>query len=136
MIIVPSIRRVGRFLTAGILNTAFGYVLFVAFRRGGLSNELALFLSTLCGVVFNFVTFGVHVFDNLSPRLFPRFLLVYGGVYFLNLALLKALILCLHLNAAAAQALSLPLVVTSTYILLRQFVFNRKSEAVRGAQEN
>jgi len=70
----------------------------------------------------NFLGTGRVVFSATDVLRFPRFVLAYVVVYLANLALLKGL-LSLGLDAFAAQALSLPVVVLSTFLILRFFVF-------------
>jgi putative flippase GtrA len=43
-----------RFLLVGVLNTAFGYLLFALLLALGLKVPLALLLATVGGVLFNF----------------------------------------------------------------------------------
>ena len=54
--------RVIRFLGVGVLNTVFGYSVYAALIFAGLSYLIALFLSTIAGVVFNYFSFGRIVF--------------------------------------------------------------------------
>jgi len=64
------------------------------------------------------------VFSNTDVWRFPRFVLAYGNIYVANLLLLK-MFLSLGLHALVAQALSLPMIVVCTFLILRYFVFNR-----------
>ena len=74
-----------KFLLVGILNTAFGYGLFSLFIYVGLHYSLAVLLSTIFGVLFNFKTIGKLVFGCSDNRLIFRFILVYVIIYLLNI---------------------------------------------------
>jgi putative flippase GtrA len=114
--------RFVRFLLIGLLNTCVGYGLYAGFLLMGLDPIVAMSVAFCLGVGFNFLSTGRVVFSNTDVLRFPRFVLAYVIVYLANLALLKGL-LSLGLDAFAAQALSLPVVVLNTFLILRFFVF-------------
>lgn len=111
-----------RFLLVGGLNTAFGYGIFALFILLGIHYAIAAFLSTVCGVLFNFKTIGHLVFDSRDNSLLARFFGVYGVTYVLG-------VLCLRISTAyqwdvltVAALLLLPMAGIS-YTLNRVFVF-------------
>jgi putative flippase GtrA len=114
--------RFVRFLLIGLLNTCVGYGLYAGFLLMGLDPIVAMSVAFCLGVGFNFLSTGRVVFSNTDIWRFPRFILAYVVVYLANLTLLKGL-LSFGLDAFAAQALSLPVVVLSTFLILRFFVF-------------
>ncbi len=114
-----------RFLVVGVLNTAFGYSLFVGFFFVGLPKSVALLLATVIGVIFNFSTIRSVVFQNKDNRLFLRFVLVYMISYLINLSLLESI--SLIIRPIFAQAMSVPPVVACTFFLMRAFVFTHKT---------
>lgn len=77
-------RQFLKFIIVGILNTAFGYSIFIFFIYCELKYPLAVFLSTILGVLFNFKTIGKLVFNSHDNRLVFRFVFVYIIIYFLN----------------------------------------------------
>lgn len=77
-----------RFILVGILNTAFGYSLFALFIFLNMHYSLAVFLSTVLGVLFNFKTIGKLVFDNHDNSLIFRFIAVYVLLYLINISCL------------------------------------------------
>lgn len=115
-------QRYRKFILVGMLNTAVGFGIYSALILLGLVPWLALLIANCAGVTFNFMSTGSLVFKNVARGLFPRFVLTYAIIYFLNLLLLKVLIAA-GLNALIAQALSLPVIVTCTFCALRLFVF-------------
>lgn len=74
-----------RFLFVGVLNTMFGYGLFVLFIWFGMHYSIALFCANFLGILFNYKTTGYIVFETRSNRLLLHFFLVYGIVYLFNL---------------------------------------------------
>ncbi|MCK9162831.1 MAG: GtrA family protein [Bacteroidales bacterium] len=73
-----------RFLFVGGINTVFGYLLFLFLIWLGLHYTLALLLSQIIGVLFNYKTTGYLVFQNKSNNLLIKFFLVYAFVYLVN----------------------------------------------------
>ena len=78
-------RQAVKFLLVGILNTAFGYGLFSLFIYAGLHYSLAVLLSTIFGIMFNFKTIGKLVFKSDDNSLIFKFIFVYIITYFLNI---------------------------------------------------
>lgn len=65
-----------RFLLVGVLNTAFGYGVFLLLLWAGLPTTPALLLAYVAGVMFNFRTISALVFGHSHGRL-GRFAAVY-----------------------------------------------------------
>ena len=77
-----------KFILVGILNTAFGYSLFALFIFLNMHYSLAVFLSTVLGVLFNFKTIGKLVFDSHDNSSIFRFIAVYVLLYLINISCL------------------------------------------------
>jgi putative flippase GtrA len=120
--------RLARFLLVGVFNTIFGYGVFVALLRGGLTPARALAAATVIGVVFNFFTTGRVVFLNSDPARLWRFASAYGIVFVVNAVLLDVATR-LGLDAALAQALLVAPCVALSYFLNRTLVFDVAREA-------
>lgn len=121
---LPFDRRFYVFLVVGGVNTLFGYTVFALLVWLGLPYSLALLLSTILGVLFNFKTTGQIVFSNRDNRLIFRFVGTYAIIYCLNLLSIKGLI-ALSLNVyAASGVMVLPMAILS-FLLNRKFVFTR-----------
>ncbi len=115
-----------RFIVAGVMNTAFGYCVFVLMLRLVEGPILALTFATILGVAFNFVSIGRMVFDQSNPRLLWRFALVYVIVYSYNAAGLTTLGR-LGVPPAVGGLILLPGAVAISWTLNRRFVFGRKA---------
>lgn len=117
-------RQFIRFLFVGAMNTAFGYGLFLGFLKLGLHQEIALLMSTMVGIAFNFQTMGRLVFASSNQRLFFRFIGVYGVVYIVNVMGLDKLERFGLKTPVAAAILVLPMAVLA-FILNKRLVFGR-----------
>ena len=120
-----SYYQVYKFIFVGILNTIFGYSLFALFIYLGLYYPLAVLLSTILGVLFNFKTIGRLVFDSNDNGLIFRFILVYAITYLLNIFFLWLLKKLGSENMYIdGFALLIPLAAVS-FLLNKFFVFRR-----------
>ena len=72
-----------KFILVGILNTAFGYSLFALFIFLNMHYSLAVFLSTVLGVLFNFKSdiYMISKYDNILSYLSNK----YTGLPFFEL---------------------------------------------------
>ena len=113
------------FLVMGGINTVFYYALYSLLIYAGLHYAVAVGIATVCGVLFNFQTFGRVVFKDFQRRLLGRFIGVYGIVYAANVAGLKMLeTVGLENKYIAGAVLVLPVALLG-YVLNKRFVFNR-----------
>lgn len=114
---LPDSRFV-RFLGTGILNTAFGYGVFLAGLTLGLPPGLALALQFALGIPFNYMVHGRLVFGTRGIGRLPLYALAYLALYGVNLVALRAL--ADLMPAAVAQALLiLPMAMLSFVVLSR-----------------
>lgn len=116
-----------RFLLTGILNTLFGYAVFVTLIWLGLHYPLAILVSTLLGALFNFKTIGTFVFTSRDNSLIWRFLIVYGTVYIINVLALRFLRAAIP-NDYLSQAILLPIVALVSYFFIKRFVYIKSLE--------
>jgi len=120
----PLLRRQFlRYLAIGVLNTGFSYSVYALLLWSGLAYFVANLIALLCGVVFSFQTQGRYVFDNTSPRLFPKYVVFWALIYVCNIVLIKLFLLC-GFNAYVAGALGLPPMVLLSYVLQKHLIFN------------
>lgn len=114
-----------KFILVGILNTAVGYSLYALFIFLGLAYPIAVLLSTILGVLFNYKTIGQLVFSHQgSSRLVP-FIFVYVLVYGLNVyGLWQLELFGLDNKYLAGAVLLVPLALVS-FVLNRFWVFKK-----------
>jgi len=116
-----------RFLLVGILNTLFGYSVFLIGLSLGLAPGIALFFATIIGILFNFKTIGHLVFENVSISKLLPFIVQYALIYIINFFLLKELMFHFNISAWFTQLmLLLPMAILS-FILSKFFVFRKTS---------
>jgi putative flippase GtrA len=125
--IIALIRRLWaiqllRFLVVGGINTLFGYGVFALFILLHMNYVLAALLGQVCGVLFNFKTYGVLVFKNKNNRLILRFFGVYLVTYLLTIGFLKIFNIYGVNNLVGGAILVLPMALIS-FVLNRRFVF-------------
>lgn len=121
-LVKAHIPRLSAFVLVGVVNTAFGYGVYLIGLWFGLKPVLALAAATAVGAIFNYFSIGRLVFGERRLRLLPRFLLVYAVLYAFNAVLLEA-IMAAGAPAWLAQGLSLPIVVAASYIMMNLVVF-------------
>ncbi|WP_300442340.1 GtrA family protein [Zoogloea sp.] len=118
--------RVIRFLSTGVLNTAFGYLVYVAAVYFGAGYSRALLIATVMGVVFNYFSFNRLVFRGESGLfVFAKFVLAYCFVYAVNVFFLGWLIRESGLNPYYAQGLCVPPSVLLSWVLMNFLVFKK-----------
>jgi putative flippase GtrA len=118
-----------RYYGVGVINTAFGYGLFAALVWLKLNPFVAQIIAHLCGMVFNFTLYRLHVFPGHQPRIGP-YIATYAVNYALSVAALKALLMAIASPYVAGFA-SIVVVSAINYLLLKTFVFNRPNVPAR-----
>lgn len=112
------------FLIIGIINTVFGYSIYAAFLYLGLHYAWAGMLSTIVGILFNFKSIGIAVFQSTNNVLIFRFASVYGVVYCLSIAGV-ALLDRVGISPYCSGALMLVPMAVLSFVLNKYFVFNK-----------
>ena len=112
--------RLFRFFVIGAVNTLFSYLIYAGAILLGMHYTLAMLISTVLGIIFNFFTTGKVVFRSLEGRRFFLFVLVYAVTYVVNILLLRLLVDGIHINKLIAGALvTLPVALLSYYLNAR-----------------
>ena len=113
-----------QFCFVGVINTAFGYILYAIFIFLDFEYSIALAFATFIGAIFNFKTTGIIVFKNKKNVLIFKFICMYVFLYFFNLVLLNLAISFLA-NKLYSQIISLPGVVCMNFFVSKYWVFNK-----------
>ena len=119
-------KKINRFILVGILNSVFGYFVYVALFYIGLDYAASLTVATAAGIIFNYKTSSSIVFksDVNKVELF-KFTFSYGLTYTFNLLLLPVLIISIGLNPYVAQLALLVPTAALTWILLNKWVYKK-----------
>lgn len=120
-------RRFVKFLFVGGLNTMFGYSTYALFVACTLKPGVALTLSYILGVFWNFKTTGSIVFKNKNNKLIFKFFISYVFTFFVNKFSLEFLIEDLHVNEYLAEAIVIPPVAVLSFIIFKTFIFVDKN---------
>jgi putative flippase GtrA len=118
--------KILRFLATGLLNTAFGYMLYALFLLCRLPPLWALLWATAIGVVFNYFSFRRVVFGGrVSAGVFLKFVVTYVAIYGVNAALLSGLTRYFALSPYAGQVLCIPVSVLLSWVLMNHWVYKK-----------
>lgn len=113
-----------RFLVVGVVNTAFGYLLFALLLRAGLSPQPALALAFAGGVIWNYVTHARLVFGTRGVAQLPAYVLAYLALYGVN-ALGLEILLSAGLTPIIAQGVLVLPVALLAYIVIGRVLTGR-----------
>ena len=111
-----------KFIFVGVLNTAFGYMAYALLLFLGLHYTLAVVLSTIAGVLFNFKTTGTIVFKNNNNKLIFKFVAVYAITTTLGIIILRMAELA-GINLYLAGLVSTGLCAIIAFLLNKNWVF-------------
>jgi len=111
-----------KFLFVGILNTIFSYTIYAILITLGLIPNIALFFQYIIGVLWNFKTTGVIVFQNHNNRLIFKFIASYVFTFIVNSIFLKIL-LNYNINEYFAQAILIMPIAMLSFIIFKLWVF-------------
>jgi len=125
MALVHTLSHFIKFLATGGLNTIFGFLLFFFFSWINLPTWLALILSYIFGILFNFITFGSLVFKNMRVNQIPRFVIVYLLLFSINLTLIEFLEAWMNIGKILAQLIICFPLATVSYMLNSKWVFRK-----------
>jgi putative flippase GtrA len=116
-----------KFVCVGLVNTIFGYSVYLIFLFVGVNFALAALLSTVLGIIFNFFTTGRFVFGSRENSLFPKFLLVYFILYAFTIAGLSILNFWGISYEIGGAVMILPNALLA-FILNKRLVFNNNEK--------
>ena len=114
-----------KFIFVGILNTLFGYSILALLLFLGVHYSISVIISTIIGVLFNFKTTGVLVFNNNENRLLFKFILNYCFTSLVSIILLyiaDSLSFNLYIAGFAVTILNAGL----SFCILKYYVFKEK----------
>lgn len=114
-----------KFLAVGLLNTLFGYSCYAALLFFGVHFSIAALFSTILGVLFNFKTIGMLVFNNSNNYLIFKFIGVYCVIYFINIFFLN-IFNNFRFNMFIAGAIMILPMALLSFILNKYLVFKGK----------
>lgn len=116
--------QAARFLVAGLVNTGFGYLIYVLVLLMNVQPVVALAIATVIGAFFNYFSTGLFVFKYRTLDRLPRFLAAYAVIYAINAVLLHWLVE-MGFAPALVQIVLLPVVAIASFLVFRFGVFRR-----------
>lgn len=116
-------RKFLRYLFSGLINSIVGYSAAVILLTLIPNIPIALALSTIFGIFFNFIVYSVVGFSvKLNLKKFIKFLVVYSALYVISLMAMNILIIWFPLKIVA-YSVFYPIYVFLSFIMLNKFVF-------------
>ncbi len=115
-----------KFIFIGIINTIFGYGIYLLFLLIGFNFVIAALLSTILGIIFNFFTTGRFVFKSTNNYLILKFVMVYIFIYLFTISGLSILYLY-GISYEIGGALMLAPNALLSFFLNKRLVFNEKN---------
>lgn len=116
--------KIIKFLSAGVINTVFGYSVYAILLFIKTPYLIALFVATIAGVVFNYFSFGCMVFKGVSGWfIFGKFVVGYALIYGANAILLGALTRYFYINPYIGQIICIPMSVVLSWLLMNYWVY-------------
>lgn len=123
-----ELRRFGRFLVVGVLNTAVGFALYALFLLATpLGPQPSLALSFALGVAWNYVATARFVFGTRGFGRMPFYVLAYLAVYALNAQALQ-IATAAGWPPLLAQAALVPFAAVLTYIAVSFALTYRRAQ--------
>ena len=121
-----------RFAAVGTFNTSVSYGLYAAFLWLGLPFWAAALFATCLGVLLSFATLGKIVFRSRLEGRFGRFVLLWVGLYLLNIAAI-AQFMAFGLDAYSAGLLALVPITGLSFVLQRTLIFTPRQSVLIAA---
>jgi len=112
-----------RFLITGAVNTLFSYVVFFIVYYLIQQKEMAVTLTLIIAVLFNYQTISKYVFSDSNERKIKIFIAVYLFIYILDLVHLWITVDIYHMNVYWASLLTLFYLPLISFYLNKRFVY-------------
>ena len=112
-----------RFIFSGLLNTAFGYIIYATFLFYSKDSQLSLNISYFLGAIFNYFSYRLITFKSGSYITFLKFVITYILLLFINKILFFHFNITFNLNDYLIQLICLPVMVLLSWFIFRKFVF-------------
>ena len=124
-------RQFSRYLTVGVLNTAFGYaVIFACMYALGLSPKVSNVVGYAVGLATSYALNRVYTFRSRNakgPEIL-RFAAIFGLSFAANFVALTLLLEVPGLPAGVSQIVAGAVYVVASYLMSRRFVFAPANE--------
>jgi len=122
----PAVMQFIRFGLIGAVNTSISYGIYALLLYMGLNYALANLGSLILGIGVSFFSQGRFVFGNAAIDRLPRFILLWGSLYLVNIGLI-ALFMRFGINAYLGGALALVPITLFSFVCQRYLVFRPAS---------
>jgi putative flippase GtrA len=114
-----------RFVLVGVVNTAFGYSIFLLVYAATGNHHIAIAVALTAGVIFSFHSNRRIVFAEAGYRFFAAFVVSYAVIYAVNIMSVDILIAA-GLSANLSQLITLPAIVVISFLANAHLVFRKE----------
>ena len=115
-----------KFITVGLINTIFGYILYIIIQKIYGNYYFSLIIVYTIGMLFNYFTYKKLVFLSDYKNRIVSFIFVYFCFLILNIALIN-FSLNFYENEIILQGIFLPFFAVALYISLKKMVFKNET---------
>ncbi len=117
-------RKIFRFTIIGLINSFFGYSIYAFLILLNINYEVAITLSTLIGVGFNFSSYRLYLFgDKFNICSLLKYFFSYFIIYLINLFCLN--LLTIKINPYYSQLICFPFIVLLNWTFLNFWIFKK-----------
>ena len=125
--IIPSKNsQFARFIFIGLINTIFGYSVFYFLLKSSSNLFFSTLLAHLLGILFNYKTIGMHVFNHKDNNLIIKFFYFYALTFLLNFSCILLLNKFFKLEYYFGAAIMVIPIALISFFLNRAYVFNHR----------
>ena len=115
-----------KFIFVGLINTIFGYLAFYFLLKVSSNLFFSTLLAHLLGILFNYKTIGLHVFNHKDNDLIIKFFYVYACTFLLNFSCILLLNDFFKLEYYIGAAIMVLPIALLRFLLNSTYVFNHK----------
>jgi len=122
----PKFKIFQNFLFIGVINTFFAYSLFILLFYIINNKEIAITISFLLSILFNYKTYSKYVFNSQGYKRIYLFTFFYLFTYFINLLHLWVMVDVNKNNIYLSQFIALLYIPVINFYLNKKFVYSEK----------
>jgi putative flippase GtrA len=115
-----------RFIVAGLFNTGLSYSIYAVGLVFGVDYRIANLIALIISILVAFFAGGHWVFKKPELERLPRFFLMWGGLWIVNVSMIGWFLPYLNNNAFLAGALTVLVIFPTSYFIQKYFVFGEK----------
>jgi len=128
-----TLGELGRFVLIGVKSNIIYFVIYVSLTLLGVDHRIALTVVYVFGILYMFVFNKHFVFkkkDGANLPQFGRHILVYSGIWVVNIAVLQVLAIHFRISPYIVQLLFMAIMAVAIFIFSKYFIFGGNERTV------